>query len=94
MEKILKISLVLCFAFCTIPTFACSSDKAETVSGAACSISELNNLEKKKTDKGKTELEPKVEIDLRPVNKTPEIRSIDDRDCLFGECLYKTILGK
>ena len=94
MEKIFKILLILLCAFCTMPVFACSSDKAETVSGAACSISELNNLEKARTDKGRIDLNSKMGVDLRPVRITPEIKATEDKGCLFGKCLYKTILEK
>lgn len=100
MEKIFKILLILCCAFCTIPAFACSSDKAETVVGAACSISELNNLEKERTEKGKMssttagDINLDSERDLRPVKINTGTLVTPNGACIFGACLSKSLFDK
>lgn len=92
MKKIFIIPVVLCTILCSAAVFACTQDKAEVITGGACSIKELN-LEKNKTIYQRTDLLPNGERDLRPVKLTPPTmpKSSDDK-CLFGMCLYQRIL--
>lgn len=99
MKKVLKALLVLCAISCAIPAFAaCSQDLKQVTTGSACSISELNNLEKSEKTQENVQKQliqsPKRERNLRPLRYTSEIRKSDDKDCLFRMCLYKTLLGK
>ena len=94
MEKMIKALLVLGAIFCVVPAYAaCSHNTSETMSGAACSIKELNDLEKNKTVQEKV-LTPEREKDLRPVRLNQETPKINGDDCLFGNCLQKTLFGK
>lgn len=91
MKKILKALLVYCAVFCAVPVFACSQT-AEKVTGGACSIKDLNNLEKNETlQVGVT---PKRERDLRPVKLGQEYPKRLSDKCLLGLCIQKTLLGK
>lgn len=107
MEKIFKTLVVLCAAFysisCTMPVLACSQENVGSTTGSACSIKELNNLEKSRQEKGHGMFssEPKgvkVERNLRPVNSglnmTKSGQDSGLNNCLFGMCLQKTLLGK
>lgn len=98
MKKMFKMMIILGCAFCTIPVFAtCSSEKAGTVSGAACSIAELKSQEMNRTEKGRTNLgdmESKGEMNLRPVQMNTEVKAAPNGACVFGMCLYKSLLDK
>ena len=94
MKKILTTLVVLCAVLSVSPVCGCSQSNSTSMTGGACSISDINNLEKAKTTQGKIGSEPKVEVGLRPVKNTSEVRINKDKTCLFGECLYKSILGR
>lgn len=66
---------------------ACRQPQQGNTTGAACSISELNNLEKMKTEKSEAVLKFRPEKNLRPVRTTLEITNYND--CFLGKCLYK-----
>lgn len=91
MKKIFTTLAVISAMFFVVPAFACSQEKAEVITGGACSIKELNNLEKEKTVK--KNFLPLGERDLRPVKERP-VMPLSDDDCLFGMCLYRTILER
>lgn len=99
MEKIFKALLTICVALCYIafvnPAHACSQNtidqsKSTQITGGACSIKELNNLENNRAVKGKINLPYGLERNLRPVKPNSEM--FKSNDCLFGTCLYRTIL--
>lgn len=95
MKKIFKtlvIIYVVLFATSTVLACSCSTNTTGVVTGGACSISELTNLEKYKAEKGKWDFLAKPERNLRPVKPTLEIHKINNENCLFGMCLYRTIL--
>lgn len=92
MEKVIKALLVLSFVFFAAPIWACDLKTGEqNITGAACSIKELNNLEKNKN--AQNVVMPERNRDLRPIRLSPDIKNPAD-DCLFGMCLQKTLLGK
>lgn len=95
MKKIYNAMLITCFAlyflFCGNSASACSQKGVNgQITGGACSIEELNNLENAKIQKGRMNFLSKQERDLRPYR--PFIESQKSADCIFGNCLYKTIL--
>ncbi len=93
MKKIIKALLVMGAVFFVVPAYAgCAKNASETVSGAACSIKDLNNLEKNKNAQVKV-MAPERDRDLRPINLNPEMKN-SNRNCLFGMCLEKTLFGK
>ena len=94
MKKIFQTLVVIVAVGCANPSFGeCGQTKAEIVTGGACSISELRNIEKSKIATDKTGLNPKGERDLRPLRQKDEMNKLFDDDCLFGTCLLKTLLG-
>lgn len=94
MKKMIKALLVLGAIFFVMPAYAaCSVKPSETMSGAACSIKDLQNLEKTKNVQEKV-LIPEREKDLRPVRLNQETPKLNGDDCLFGNCLQKTLFGK
>lgn len=101
MTKILRTLILGCAAFslfCGVQVWACATDNQSSVTGSACSIRELTDLENKKHEQGMFSSEPKgvqMNRDLRPVNLNSDrdgIKSINE-DCLFGMCLKKKLLG-
>jgi len=97
MKKMFTTLVVFCvaqFALFALPVCGCSQENATDMTGGACSIKELKNLEKMKNQQGQIGSEPKVEVDLRPVRYNAEMKATEDKGCLFGQCLYKTILGE
>lgn len=102
MKKMFKALLIFCVAFWTVasaaPVFAgCHGfvvqGKGGQITGGACSIKELNNLENTRTVKGKTNIMPDGGRDLRPIKSKSEM-SQSGGNCLLGICLYQTILRK
>lgn len=98
MRKIFKTLVILFAVFCTasaMPTFAaCAKNPKDIVTGSACSIAEINNLEKAKHSQEKVDSKLKNERNLRPVRLNKEIPKTVGDDCIFGICLQNTILGK
>lgn len=96
MKKIFKTLVILVAVFCaaSTPTFACAKKAGDIVTGSACSIAEINNLEKAKHSQEKVDSKLKNERNLRPVRLGPEIPKTTGDDCIFGNCLYKSVLGK
>lgn len=94
MEKMLKTLLVSCFTFCFVfsVNYASACPLGLTngkMSGGACSIRDLNNLENN-ANGDKANVLSRSQRDLRPVRPKSEMQKKDD--CLFGMCLYKKIL--
>ena len=94
MKKMFTTLVVFCVALFALPACGCSQENSANITGGACSIKELNNLEKSKNQQMDIDSKSKVGIDLRPVRINPEIRKSEDSTCVFGKCLYKTILDK
>lgn len=82
------------FLNCEISLATCSQKTTGDITGGACSIEELRNLESKRANAGLNfGFNPKGEKDLRPVRlEQPNSKKTGDR-CLFGLCLYKSLLG-
>ncbi|MFA7658437.1 MAG: hypothetical protein WCY19_03290 [Candidatus Gastranaerophilaceae bacterium] len=93
MKKIFSTLAVFVAVSCVMPAFACPQEKAEITTGAACSIAELNNLEKSKRTQEKFNLDPKGSKDLRPVRLVVPEAKTGDGCQLFGMCLNQN-LGK
>ncbi len=73
---------------------SCPIKLTENITGAACSVPELNKLEKGRSMKENLYSKPKSERDLRPIRVTSEMNKWNNSDCLFGTCFYKTILAR
>lgn len=94
MKKMLKALMVMCALFFVLPVYSCSQTEGN-ITGGACSIKELQNLEKNKTSQEKSFFQQsKPERDLRPVRSNPEIRQMPPEGCVFGRCLFKEVLNK
>ena len=94
MKKFFLVPVVLLVMLCGESVLACSQEATGNITGGACSISELNNLEKAKNATEKASLDSKGVKDLRPVKLVPQVPKSNDDSCLFGMCIYKTLLGK
>lgn len=97
MKKIFKTLVILVAVFCVasaIPSCACAKKAGDVVTGSACSIAEINNLEKAKHSQEKVDVKLKNERNLRPVRLNPEIPKTMGDDCVLGNCLYKSVIGK
>lgn len=86
-------SVALFTIYAATPVYSCSKESKEIITGSACTIKELQNLEKAKNPVERLNLEPKGERDLRPVRYTQEITNIKLKECKFGVCLPKSLLG-
>lgn len=84
---------VASMVFCTSVYASCVQNEAGVVTGGACSINELQNLEKNRTEKRKMNFLPYGQRDLRPVRQQVQQMPKTDDDCLFGKCLYKTLIN-
>lgn len=89
MKNIFKTLIVFFAVLCAIPTWSCSQNIG-SMTGGACSIKELNNLEKNKTEK----VNFAKERNLRPVRLNPEITKLCDAYCVFGMNLQRILLEK
>lgn len=88
MKKILTLTVILCVVFYGHIASACSQT-TESITGAACSIKELQNLEKgRQTTDNPSNSESK---DLRPLRLNVETKKNEQTKCLFGPCLYRTL---
>ncbi|MDD3435725.1 MAG: hypothetical protein PHC64_01080 [Candidatus Gastranaerophilales bacterium] len=87
MKKIFSIS-VICAVLATGQVLACGQKESGTITGGACSVSELMNLEKNKIVLAKKDT---LERNLRPVRPQIFMKNAGN-DCLFGICPYKNIL--
>lgn len=67
--------------------------KGETT-GSACSVKELQKLEKQRTqdNAGFSGFNLKGEKNLRPVKVNPEINKPNEGECIF--CIQETLFGK
>lgn len=83
----LAILLTMIFA---MQAFACPP-QGENITGGACSVKDIKNLEKSKMQEG-VNFNLKGEKNLRPVRLNPEITKPDESQCIF--CLQKVIFGK
>ena len=95
MKKIFYALVILLFVSCAQTASACSQTEG-SITGSACSIKNLYNLEKQSAVQkraGFLSNEEKGEKNLRPINKTPIIQKSDD-DCFFGMCLYRQVIEK
>lgn len=93
MKKILTTLAVIFAVLCAMPVWSCSLEKG-IITGGACSIKELNNLEKSRNPQEKVNLNSKRERNLRPVRLNPNIMKQDGGYCVFGMCLKKNLLEK
>ena len=89
--------IVLCgLSISETSVMACSQKTTQDITGGACSIAELRNLEDSSADENSKFFgyHPRGEKDLRPVRiKQSDSKRTGDR-CLFGMCLYKSLLGQ
>lgn len=93
MKKILKALTVICAFIFVLPVYSCSQNEGN-ITGGACSIKELQNLENSKTSQEKVFFQLKPERNLRPVRSNTEIRQMPPEGCNFGRCLLKEVLEK
>lgn len=96
MKKIFKMLVVLFAVLYMIPAWSypqCSQQMGN-VTGGACSIKELNSLEKSRSSQEKVNLDSKKERNLRPLSLNPEITNVCDVYCVFGMNLRNSLLEK
>lgn len=91
MKKIFETLVILLVVFCVQYASACTQTK-ESMTGAACSIKELNSLETNKIMQKRANFSFYEEKDLRPVKVVPVMQNLYNDDCLFGMCFYRQIL--
>lgn len=99
--KKMKMPLVLLAAVFAVAGFsiapalaACSKSNETITTGSACSIQDLNNLEKNTSVQEKLTTEPKREKDLRPIRLEGGMQKPQLDKCVLGTCIYKTLLGR
>lgn len=94
MKKMSKALIVICAFIFVLPVYSCSQTEGN-ITGGACSIKELQNLEKSNSSQEKSFFQQsKPERDLRPVRSNPEIRQMPPEGCVFGRCFLKEVLNK
>lgn len=94
MKKMSKALMVICAFIFVLPVYSCPQNEAN-ITGGACSIKELQNLEKSNASQEKGFFQQsKIERDLRPVRSNPEIRQTPPEGCVLGRCLLKEVLDK
>lgn len=93
MKRNIKTLVIFLTLFCVVPVLGCSQVQRGIITGGACSISELNNLEKAETVKEQINPEIKDEKNLRPVKIVPKT-SKKGNICIFERCILKNLFGK
>lgn len=91
MKNIFKMLVVLLAVFCTMPVIANCTKQAGSMTGGACSLKELNNLEKSNMKQEKFSLKPKPQRNLRPVRLNSEITNPCNIYCIFNMDLQRDI---
>lgn len=98
MKKISNSLVLACAVFSlacsSTSVYACSQDTAGFMTGGACSIKELKNLEKTKNLQERKKSQSDIERNLRPVRQIPNEQKIINKNCLFGKCFYRQILDR
>jgi len=90
MKKMISALVILFAVSCAQYASACSQDSG-SMTGGACSVKELQNLEKTKT-KQESGQNP-AENELRPVKLSPEKQKSDVGCEVFGLCLRTRLEG-
>jgi hypothetical protein len=89
MKTTLCMMAILLALSCAVPAFAsCSLDNGK-LTGSACSVKDIQNLEKEKMQE---KVIFKGEKNLRPVRINPEIKNPEESQCIF--CLQKALFEK
>lgn len=88
MKMILCTLVSLSIIFSSMQAFACPLDKGN-ITGGACSVKDIQNLEKAKMQEKVTVKEGK---NLRPVKITPEVKNPEQTQCIF--CLQEGLFEK
>lgn len=103
MKKILKTLVLFCVAVFSIQGAnivygACPIDKMGNLTGAACSMRDVNSLESKRSNPGffnlnsKKEKSERPERNLRPINFDYDAVEVQMYgNCPYGMCLQKSI---
>lgn len=73
----------------TLPAFAVCPVHKGKLTGSACSINDIKNVENQRTQE---KVNLKGEKNLRPVKVTPEIKNSEESQCIF--CLQEALFGK
>jgi len=93
MKMTLIMLTILLAMFGAVPVFASCPVRNGELTGAACSVNGIKNLEKSKMQmQEKVDFNPKTERNLRPVKSNLEIRNPDEESCIF--CMQEAIFGK
>lgn len=94
MKKMSKALMVIGAFIFVMPVYSCSQSGGN-ITGGACSIKELQNLENTRTSQEKSFFQTsKQERNLRPVKSNLEIRQMPPEGCVFGRCLLKEVLSQ
>ncbi len=88
MKMILCALVSLSIIFASMQAFACALDKGN-ITGSACSVKDIQNLEKAKMQEKVIIKEGK---NLRPVKVTPEVKNPEQTPCIF--CLQEGLFEK
>lgn len=88
MKMIFCVVVYLSIIFSSMQAFACSLDKGQAT-GGACSVKDIQNLEKNKVQE---KVNTRGEKNLRPVKITPEIKNPEQAQCIF--CLQEGLFEK
>lgn len=91
MKKILTMPTLILLLLFTSVAFACSQNETGITTGAACSIKDLN-LEKSRTVERRPGFLPYGKKDAGSMRSIQSAPLYDNSECLFGMCLYRTIL--
>lgn len=91
MKKILNILAILVAVIWASPVFACSNFENGQMSGAACSIKELQKQQETQVQRSR-KVSPSQVKSFRIVPSTIQNPDSNVYDCLFGKCLYRQII--
>lgn len=95
MKKIFSIFMFFLVLGILNPVFSnCSRDEKEIVSGAACSIADLNSHNKNDNSMEKSKVIVVKERDLRPVRIPQESFNTEKTGCFWGQCLINEIFNR
>lgn len=91
MRKIFNILVILGTVILASPVFACSNFENGQMTGAACSIKELQKQQETKVQYSRKDSQSQIKS-FRIMPSTIQNPDSSVYDCLFGKCLYRQII--
>lgn len=92
MKKILiLLGIIFVAVFYATPAFSCSLNEKDIMTGAACSVKELNEMQRNNFQQERINVNPEDESDFRPLKNKGKKGSEFHMGCPYGMCIQKSL---